>query len=75
MQCVVGFVAAFARRREPKAAASKSTSLIMNGWPLLPLLLPKNSLDAVSKASCVHRLGREDEILLSNKRTDFDLKN
>jgi len=36
---------------QPKAAASKSTSLIMSDWPLLPLQHSKNPTDAANKAS------------------------
>jgi len=46
---------------QPKAAASKSTSLIMNVCPLLPLQLPKNYTDAASKASLAQRLGSTEQ--------------
>jgi hypothetical protein len=35
---------------QPKAAVSKSTSLIMNGWPLLPLQHSKNHTDAATQS-------------------------
>jgi hypothetical protein len=35
---------------QPKAAASKSTSLIMNGWPLLPLQHSKNYTDSATQS-------------------------
>jgi hypothetical protein len=41
---------------QPKAAASKSTSLIMSDCPLLPLQHSKNRTDAASKASCEQSL-------------------